>query len=39
MRVFVVMIAVVSAFAGALLSRQEAPLSLETEATDIALFV
>lgn len=39
MRVVVVMIAVVSAFAGALFSRPEAPLTLESDTSDVALFV
>lgn len=39
MRVVVVMIAVVSALAGALFSREQAPLALETDASDVALFV
>lgn len=39
MRVVVLLIAVVSAFTGALLSRREPPVLLESENADIALFV
>lgn len=39
MRVVVVMIAVVSAFTGALFSRQEAPHAIEHDTSDVALFV
>ena len=39
MRLVVVLIAVASAFTGALLSRREAPLLAEADGSDIALFV
>jgi hypothetical protein len=39
MRIIVVMIAVVSAVAGTLLNRQEVPLAMESDASDVALFV
>ena len=39
MRLVVVLIAVASAFTGALLTRREAPLLIEPDGSDTALFV